>query len=76
MPETLPPPIFGVPTTIHTPGTDLILRNVYVYRCPLCSRLFRYDDPYEPMCTGPNWMDEHAPEIMRLIAVAPRREMV
>lgn len=76
MPETLPLPLFGVPPTIYTPGQSLLRVCVYVYRCPLCGHQFRYDDPYEPMCTGPHWTDEHAPEIMRLYRVDTRLIMV
>jgi hypothetical protein len=61
-------PIFTVPYTRVIPGTQLVKRGVYVYQCPLCRARFRYDDPYEPICTGPSpSRDEHAPEVMRLI---------
>ncbi len=64
----LPSPIFAPPPISIEPGTQLIMRDVFVFRCPLCAHTFRYDDPYEPMCTGPNMaLDEHAPEVMRLL---------
>lgn len=48
----------------YTPG------KVYTFRCPECSKTFRYDQPGEPLCTGPNEsLDEHAPETMRLVSV-------
>lgn len=59
-------PIFTPPHTILRPGQALLKVGVYVFRCPLCGNEFRYDDPYEPMCTGPNSTDEHSPEVMRL----------
>ena len=40
----------------------------FVYRCPLCGRQARNDQRMEPMCTGPNWTDDHPPEIMILVA--------
>ncbi len=50
------------------PGTQLITREVFVYRCPTCAKTFRYDDPYAPLCTGPSEMrDDHPPQLMDLI---------
>lgn len=63
----LPAPLFQVPPTTIIPGTKLVIVGVFVFKCPLCKKLFRHDDPYAPLCTGPSEMrDEHAPEVMRL----------
>jgi len=45
-------------------------RGVNVYRCPVCSRRFRYDDEYEPMCTGPGATDDHPMTVMVLEGVS------
>lgn len=58
-------PILAPPVPVA--GIYLIEKDVFVYSCPLCGNQFRYDDPYEPMCTGPDWTDSHSPEVMRLI---------
>jgi len=65
------------PSAIYTrviPGTQLVKRGVYLYQCPLCKKQFRFDDRYEPICTGPSEnRDDHPPEIMRLMKVdAPK----
>lgn len=75
MPD-LPSPIFRPPSAVTVPGMHRIISGVYVFTCPLCAREFRYDDPYEPMCTGPSWTDDHAPEVMRMIRREVRRVMV
>lgn len=50
------------------PGTQLVKQGVYVYECPVCKNRFRYDDPYEPMCTGPSGSrDEHVPTLMDFV---------
>lgn len=64
---TLEAPLFAPPPARVVPGTKLVSVGVYVFRCPLCANEFRYDDPYEPMCTGPGWIDSHAPEVMRFL---------
>jgi hypothetical protein len=72
MPDDLTPR-FAPPPTLYLPGESLVSTGVYRYACPLCHREFRYDDPYEPICTGPGWRDSHPPEVMRrLETVAPR----
>lgn len=61
-------PIFPVAYTRVVPGKSLVKRGVYVFKCPLCQKLFRTDEPYEPVCTGPSEnRDDHAPEVMRLV---------
>lgn len=56
------------------PGENLVMRGVYVYECPLCRKRFRYDDPYEPACSGPSESrDEHPLEVMRLVAKVPMK---
>jgi hypothetical protein len=57
-------------SSLLIPGQQLITRGVYVYVCPVCRKTFRYDDRYEPICTGPSEMrDEHPPVVMRLKGV-------
>jgi len=36
----------------------------FTFFCPICGRQERNDQRMEPMCTGPSWTDDHAPEIM------------
>lgn len=36
----------------------------FSFVCPLCGRQERNDQRMEPMCTGPSWTDDHAPEVM------------
>lgn len=56
--------------TRFIPGKNLITKGVFLYECPTCKKQFRYDDPYEPICTGPSEnRDEHPPQIMRQIGV-------
>lgn len=51
----------------HTP---YIHGKVYTFGCPVCGHEFTYDEPGEPMCTGPNeTLDEHSPELMHLVRV-------
>lgn len=41
--------------------------KIYTFRCPMCAKSFTYDEPGEPICTGPNEStDEHPPETMIL----------
>lgn len=40
----------------------------FIFRCPLCGRQETNDQRLEPMCTGPSWTDDHAPEPMILVA--------
>lgn len=40
----------------------------YVFRCPVCAKTFRTDEPGEPVCSGPSEMrDDHMHEVMRLV---------
>ena len=36
----------------------------FLFVCPVCGQRARNDQRMEPMCTGPSWTDDHAPEIM------------
>src|SRR5208282_1964338 len=39
----------------------------WTFVCPVCAKTFRYDQPGEPMCTGPSEMrDDHEPTTMLL----------
>lgn len=75
--DDIPFPSFGVPDTRIVPGQCVRTVGVYVFQCPCCRKLFRADDRYEPVCTGPSEMrDDHAPEVMRLLRVEARRIFV
>lgn len=67
--DVLDPPLFTPPPTLIVPRQVVRVKDVFIYRCPLCGNEFRYDDRYEPMCTGPGWQDTHVPEVMRLLKV-------
>jgi hypothetical protein len=45
------------------------LNRLYTFRCPECLNEFTYDEPGEPMCTGPGEVDQHEPKVMRRIRV-------
>lgn len=50
---------------ILIPGQQIRKIGVNVFQCPVCGNRFRYDDEYEPMCTGPHpSLDEHEPAVM------------
>lgn len=55
------------------PETFMRKKGVNVYRCPICANVFRHDDEYEPVCTGPSWTDDHEPTVMTHVVVAPRQ---
>ncbi len=53
------------PSRVDKAETYFVKHGVNVFQCPLCSKLFRHDDAYEPLCTGPNpSLDEHEPTVM------------
>ncbi len=53
------------PARLIIPGEDVRKKGVNLFRCPVCRNEFRYDDAYEPMCTGPHpSLDEHEPAVM------------
>lgn len=39
--------------------------RTYTFRCLECGHEYIYDEPAEPMCTGPGETDDHPPEVMR-----------
>jgi hypothetical protein len=44
--------------------------KVWTFKCPTCSKLFEYDEPGEPLCTGPNeTTDDHDTTAMLLLSV-------
>lgn len=46
--------------------------KVWTFRCPLCAKAYTYDEPGEPLCTGPHeTLDEHPVETMLLESVRP-----
>lgn len=44
-----------------------------MFQCPLCGKEFRHDDEYEPMCTGPDWTDDHEPTVMEFRRVDSKK---
>lgn len=53
---------------VQIPGTQLTCKGVYIYECPVCHKQFRFDDLFEPLCTGPSEnRNDHSPEIMKLV---------
>ncbi len=62
---------------IIIPGTQLITKGVYLFECSVCHTRFRYDDPFGPMCTGPNPnQDEHTPTLMKMIRREEQKVLV
>lgn len=59
-----------VPARVPVAEQALRRRGVNVYRCPVCGRVFRHDDEYEPMCTGPGASDDHPMTVMVFVGVA------
>lgn len=50
---------------IIIPGEVVTKVDAFVFRCPECNKLERFDDAYEPMCTGPSpSRDEHTMTLM------------
>lgn len=50
-----------------------MLGAVYTFRCPVCGKDFRSDEPGEPCCTGPSeTRDDHEMTVMRLHSVGYR----
>ena len=62
-----------IPSRVIAAGT-LRDKGVNVYRCPICRKEFRYDNEYEPACTGPNeTTDDHPMTVMELVRVTERK---
>ena len=55
---------------IWFPGMDLepIEPDVFLFVCPVCKNQVSQREPMEPMCTGPNWTDDHEPMLMKKAA--------
>lgn len=52
-------------SNIIIPGQVVTKVGAFVFRCPVCRKYERFDDLYEPMCTGPSpSLDEHTPTVM------------
>lgn len=67
----------SVPSRVVQAQTELRQRGINVYRCPLCLKEFRYDDEFEPMCTGPNeTSDDHPMTVMELVRVDERMKLI
>lgn len=62
-----------VPARVPMAETFLRREGVNVYRCPACGNVFRHDDEFEPVCTGPGATDTHRPAVMQLVRVAPAK---
>lgn len=65
----------SVPARVPIAETFLRQRKVNVYRCPVCRNVFRHDDEYEPMCTGPGALDTHPMTVMKLDAISERLDL-
>jgi hypothetical protein len=49
-------------------GPQVIRGDAFTFECPVCAKRFRYDNAFEPLCTGPSESrDEHEPAVMRLL---------
>lgn len=45
-------------------------RLTYVFRCPICAKFFRMDEPGEPCCDGPSESShDHPLEVMHLYSI-------
>lgn len=51
-------------------GTITLKKAIFWYRCLLCGNKASNDQEMEPLCTGPNWTDDHPPEVMQCIPSA------
>jgi hypothetical protein len=61
-------PLFRPPPVLAAPRVLATNRGHFLFECPLCKKRFRYDDRFEPICTGPSESrDDHSPEVMRMI---------
>lgn len=50
---------------IIIPGEFVTKVGAFVFRCPVCRKAERFDDAYEPICTGPHpSLNEHEPRVM------------
>lgn len=52
--------------------------KVYTFECPTCGKRFTYDEPGEPLCSGPSeTTDDHLPEVMllRQVVTLDKREV-
>lgn len=50
--------------SIHM-GVEEYKRAVFTFRCGMCGNVVQNNQDMEPMCTGPNWTDDHPPHVMR-----------
>lgn len=47
------------------------MKHSYVFGCPVCRKVIGFDEPGEPMCTGPSeTRDEHEMTVMRLLKLS------
>lgn len=42
-------------------------KAMFSFTCPECGKHVTNDQLLEPLCTGPNWTDNHPPTIMQLM---------
>lgn len=46
------------------------IHKVYTFKCDMCKKLFQYDEPGEPLCTGPGeTLDTHELTMMKLVSL-------
>ena len=66
-----------VPARVPRAQTYMREKGVNVYRCPVCRKEVRFDDAYEPACTGPNeTTDDHPMTPMEFVRVDPPRRLI
>lgn len=39
-------------------------KRAFVFQCSICGRVERNNQDMEPLCTGPQWTDDHEPTVM------------
>lgn len=55
---------FNPPPALTRPPVFKAKKTIYVFKCPVCGHEVRNDSDMEPMCTGPNWTDDHELALM------------
>lgn len=46
-------------------GVALHKKAVFRFQCPMCGNIATNDQDLAPLCTGPNWTDDHPHEPMQ-----------
>ena len=67
----------SIPARVPRAQTYMREKGVNVYLCPVCRKEVRFDDAYEPACTGPNeTTDDHPMTPMEFVRVDPPRKLI